>query len=198
MEFESNVFINCPFDPDYHTLLRPLIYTIIYLGFEPQICQTTSSAVTRIERIKDMIKGSRFSIHDLSRCRPLKRKDLPRFNMPFELGLDMGCLEYGGGKLKTKRILILETQRYHYQKVLSDIAGQDIENHNDDEQTLITKVRNWFSAMDAIKEYPQSTVIHDSYKDFIRDLEMRLISLADLAVPDFIKFSKWWIAKFPS
>ena len=28
--YESNVFINCPFDKEYYALLRPLLFTIIY------------------------------------------------------------------------------------------------------------------------------------------------------------------------
>jgi len=30
--YEWNVFINCPFDKEYFPLLRPLLFTIIYLG----------------------------------------------------------------------------------------------------------------------------------------------------------------------
>ena len=47
----------------------------------------------------------------------MSKDELPRFNMPYELGLDVGASEYGGTRLKTKKILILETERYHYQKV---------------------------------------------------------------------------------
>ncbi len=35
-ELEKNVFINCPFDPEYYPLLRPLLFTIVYLGFNPK------------------------------------------------------------------------------------------------------------------------------------------------------------------
>ncbi len=31
--FDQNVFVNCPFDDEYLPLLRPLLFTIIYLGF---------------------------------------------------------------------------------------------------------------------------------------------------------------------
>src|SRR6266404_2208861 len=30
--FSKNVFINCPFDSEYNSLLRPILFTIIYLG----------------------------------------------------------------------------------------------------------------------------------------------------------------------
>lgn len=126
MPFETNIFINCPFDNDYKVLLRPLLFASLYFGLDPQICQTRSSATIRISQIKNHIKASKFSIHDLSRSKPMKKNELPRFNMPYELGLDIGCSEFGIKKFKEKKILILETDRYHYQKVLSDISGQDI------------------------------------------------------------------------
>ncbi|MEX2513643.1 MAG: hypothetical protein WD398_12115 [Cyclobacteriaceae bacterium] len=145
MPFEKNVFINFPFDNKYKNLLRPLVFTLIYLGYTPKLSQTISSSIVRVNTIKDLIKNCKYGIHDLSRSKPMKIGDLPRFNMPYELGLDIGASAYGSGKLKSKKILILETERYYYQKVIRDIAGQDIENHDDDPYTLITKVRNWFS-----------------------------------------------------
>lgn len=146
MPFETNVFINCPFDKDYTPLLRTLSFTLLYLDLEPKLSQTLSSSIIRINQIKQHIRNCKFSIHDLYRSKPLKKGDVPRFNMPYELGLDIGASEYGGKALKAKKTLILETERYHYQKVLSDISGQDIENHNDDPLTLNLKVRNWLSA----------------------------------------------------
>ena len=44
----------------------------------------------------------------------MSQGEFPRFNMPYELGLDVGAAEYGTKRLKTKRALILDTERYHY------------------------------------------------------------------------------------
>ena len=104
MPFEKNVFINCPFDADFVVLLRALLFTILYFDFEPKLSQTKSSSDIRINQIKKYIGESKYSIHDLSRSRPLQENDLPRFNMPYELGLDIGCAEWGKGKYKNKRI----------------------------------------------------------------------------------------------
>jgi hypothetical protein len=103
MPFESNVFINCPFDNDYKLLLRPLLFTVLYLGYKPRLSQTQSSSDIRINQIKSFIRDSKFGIHDLSRCKPLKVGYLPRFNMPYELGLDIGCLEFGSRNLKQRK-----------------------------------------------------------------------------------------------
>ena len=45
--------------------------------------------------------------------------------MPFELGIDYGCRVFRSGKSKGKRFLVLEAERYSYQKSLSDLAGAD-------------------------------------------------------------------------
>ena len=49
--------------------------------------------------------------------------------MPFGLGVDIGSREHGSANLKTKQFLILERERFRYQKVLSNIAGNDIKSH---------------------------------------------------------------------
>lgn len=205
MPFDNNVFINCPFDAGYRRLLKALLFTTVYLEFEPQIAQTKSSSQVRITQIKEAIKSARYSIHDLSRSRPSKRTELPRFNMPYELGLDIGCAEFGGSPYHDKKILVLEKDRYHYHKVISDFSGQDIENHNDNPQLLIRKVRNWFSVIDEVKEYPGSNEIWISYNQFTDDLSSELLrkhytakDIRDMPAGDFIKFAKIWFQKFTS
>lgn len=89
---------------------------MIYFKLDPKISQTESSANVRIDQIKQHIRNSKFSIHDLSRSKPMRKGELPRFNMPYELGLDIGCAEFGLKRFRVKKNLILETERYHYQK----------------------------------------------------------------------------------
>jgi hypothetical protein len=43
-DFELNVFINCPFDEQYYPLLRPLLFTVVYLGFNPRIASERSDS----------------------------------------------------------------------------------------------------------------------------------------------------------
>ena len=51
MGFDRNVFVNCPFDEEYLPLLRPLVFTIIYLGLEPRIAlERLDSGKARIEK----------------------------------------------------------------------------------------------------------------------------------------------------
>lgn len=71
MAFKDNVFINCPFDDEYLPLLRPLLFSVIYLGFTPRIAlETLDSGAPRFEKIVSLVKQSKFAIHDLSNCNP--------------------------------------------------------------------------------------------------------------------------------
>jgi len=110
--FSNNVFINCPFDSDYISLLRPLLFTILYLGYNPRIASERSdSGEARFQKICELIEQSRISIHDLSRIRSVKKGEYYRLNMPFELGIDIGCRRYKNGQTKKKKCLILEKRK---------------------------------------------------------------------------------------
>ena len=202
MGFENNVFINCPFDEEYVPLLRALVFTTIYLNLEPHFSQTISSSNIRINQIKQHIRNCKFGIHDLCRSKAMVVGELPRFNMPYELGLDIGACEYGGKLLKSKRILILETERYHYQKVLSDISGQDISAHNDEPKTLILKVRNWISTNTVSHVIETHNEVWIAFKQFTDDLLFTLSTshtprdIAEMTIGDYLKFAKDWINKF--
>ena len=124
MGFDRNVFINCPFDDEYLRLLRPLLFTVIYLGFNPRIAlETLDSAEPRIQKIFGLIRQSRYGIHDLSRIQAEEVGEYYRFNMPFELGLDIGCIRFKGGKWSRKKCLILEAERYRYKAALSRLLA---------------------------------------------------------------------------
>jgi hypothetical protein len=57
----------------------------------------------------------RFGIHDISRIEHDTVNHLPRFNMPFELGLFLGARHFGGRPQRGKHCLVLEAERYRYQ-----------------------------------------------------------------------------------
>jgi hypothetical protein len=142
--FEKNVFINCPFDTGYRKMLHALIFLILISELEPRIAlEREDSGEERINKIKELIRYSKYSIHDISRMEPLGKRDFPRFNLPFELGLDLGCRTYGEDRLETKKCLILDKENYRYMRVISDISGNDIRAHNAKDRDLINEVRNW-------------------------------------------------------
>lgn len=147
MSFEKSVFINCPFDEEYTELLRPLLFTILTLGFAPRISVERSDAgEVRLDKIRGLIGESKYSIHDLSRIKSGKKGEFYRLNMPFELGIDFGSRKFANGEdqLSNKKYLILGEKQYEYMKALSDINGIDIKYHKSDKVEVITAVRDWF------------------------------------------------------
>lgn len=144
MAFERSVFINCPFDEDYAPILQAILFCIIDLGFTPRLAtERMDSAENRLTKIREMIEGCRYSIHDLSRCQARTRGEHFRLNMPFELGIDYGCRTYFGDGRDQKKILIMEEKPYRYQAALSDLAGCDIQTHGANFEKALRKVRNW-------------------------------------------------------
>lgn len=111
--FEANVFINCPFDAKYLRLLRPLLFTVIYLRLKPRIAlEAIDSGELRLTKIVELIRDSKFSIHDLSRSEAASIGEYYRLNMPFELGIDFGCRLFGKPGQRNKRTLVLEAKQH--------------------------------------------------------------------------------------
>lgn len=167
MAFEENVFVNCPFDGDYLPLLRPLLFTIIYLKLKPRIAlEANDAGQARLEKIVALIRESKFGIHDLSRCEASKSGEPYRLNMPFELGLDFGCRQYGRGRHREKKTLVLEAQPYRYKAALSDLAGADIEAHANEPYRIIGVVRNWLKNV-GVTTAPGPAQIAGAFSDFM-------------------------------
>ncbi|MFT6657493.1 hypothetical protein [Maritalea sp.] len=146
--FDQNVFINCPFDEDYEPLLQAIIFTILYFDFIPRFATEREDAgEARLAKIVDLIRCSRLSIHDLSRCQAKGKGEYFRLNMPFELGIDYGFRNFGGAHGASKRFLILEEQKYRYQASISDIAGCDIKFHSGEFEKAVRQVRNWLATL---------------------------------------------------
>lgn len=147
MSFDRSVFVNCPFDEDFYALLRPLLFTIIYVGLNPRIAtERLDSGETRISKIIELITESKYAIHDLSRIKATSEGEYFRLNMPFELGIDVGCRLFKGDHCKHKRCLILVAERYKYQAAISDLSNSDVAVHENTPEEVVIEVRNWLSA----------------------------------------------------
>ena len=197
MRFERNVFINCPFDDNYLPLLRPLLFSVLYLGFEPCIASgELNSAQPRFQKIIQLVVKSKYAIHDLSRIQAQKKGEFFRLNMPFELGLDIGCQSFKGGRWHGKKCLILEVERYRYQAAISDLSNSDIASHKGNPATLVFEVRNWLDAQAGLHA-PGPTKVWANFNDFMAwnydKLKERHYSDQDierLPVPNLIKCIK--------
>jgi len=203
MPFEQNVFINCPFDASYIQFLRPLLFTVIYCGLDPQIAQTNSSFDVRLDSIKDLIEVSKYSIHDLSNMAATKKGELARFNMPFELGIDYGSKRFGGAPLTNKSSLIIDKASYRYQAALSDIAGCDIANYKDSPEQLVRAIRYWIN--DSIQGgQPHATVIWNEFNEFVSDFQQSVYDeggndqdIEEMSRMEYIEYIKAWVQSRP-
>lgn len=172
VNFQKNVFINCPFDNSYFPLLKTLLYTLRRLGLFPRFAlERFDSGEVRLEKIKELIECSQYSIHDLSCSKSTAKNEYSSLNMPFELGLDLGCRYYKTSNTcyRGKKILILEKERYSTQKALSDLSFADCKCHNGEAEELVLEVRNWFAEL-GFKNLPSGTSIWDEYNVFYFEL----------------------------
>jgi hypothetical protein len=179
-QYDRSVFINCPFDEQYTPLFEAIVFTIFDCSFQP-LCarKRMNSGQVRIDKIVELIRDSRYSIHDLSRTETSGRYSLPRFNMPLELGIALGSVRFGTGRQRNKSMLILDRRRYRYHKYISDIAGQDISEHRDQPSRAIAAVRDWLRTESDLVDIPGADNIVERYRQFRRELPpiTRLASL---------------------
>jgi hypothetical protein len=143
---------------------------------------------------------SKYSIHDLSRMESVKSGDLPRFNMPFECGIDFGIKLTNPDK-RTKKFLILEKEQFRYQKVISDISGNDIKAHKNDPEQVVKVIRDWFKPINP--KIPRYKQIWLAYAEFEFDYEEILNSegydpkdIHALTFSDIIENMTIWIRDF--
>lgn len=200
---KDNIFINCPFDKKYKPMLDAMLFTVVYCGYEPRISsEKFNSFELRLLKIKELIKKSKYSIHDLSRMKSSKQGEYGRFNMPFEIGLDYGCKVYGGNKHKDKKCLILAERKYAYQKAVSDLNGIDIASHNSKPENLVRKVRNWIrgnlSSGDIESPYDLWTYYLEFTAHFglsMTDRNFKKKDIEEMPVKEFLDLMKDWVKK---
>lgn len=134
------VFINCPFSDDYKIRLRAITYAIVRSGFNPRCAlENDDGAEIRFDKLCKIISECPFGVHDISLTDADPETGLPRFNMPFELGLFLGAKRFDP-RQRLKRALILDRDAFRYQQFLSDIAGQDVHAYGGEVGRLVEEV----------------------------------------------------------
>lgn len=116
----------------------------------------------------DIISECKYSIHDLSHTELDVATGLPRFNMPFELGLDFGCKRFGNSNQNGKISLVLDIEEHRYEAFISDVKGQDITARGNTVLEVIEVVRDWLrNELDPrVVIIPSGENIHKRYLDF--------------------------------
>lgn len=190
--YEKSVFLNCPFDEDYRPILWAITFAIRDAGYLPRSAlEERNSATERLAKIIRIIKDCQYSIHDVSRVETISGGPaaLPRFNMPFECGICFGAIHFGRPAQRRKELLVLDSERYRFQKTLSDIAGKDPDVHNNSPVTAISCVRRFLNGKNGII-LPGEGYFQERYARF----EMALPALVDnlnLTFDEIQKFQYW-------
>lgn len=197
--YENNVFINCPFDDEYKPMFRAMVFTIHDAGFVARCAlEEEDASQYRLTKILKIISECKYSVHALSRIELSANSQLPRFNMPFELGLYLGCREFGKVYHKDKSCLILDQEQYRYQKFISDISGQDIASHKGNIEQLIEKTRNYLRSQSKRENIPGGEIIYKRYVQFEDDFpaitaELNLDKPERLPFIDFSHVVTTWL-----
>lgn len=185
-----------PQDISYLPLLKCLLFTIKKIGLTPRpALERHDSGEVRLQKIKQLIEESRYSIHDLSRVTSEKKGEYFRLNMPFELGMDLGCRDYHPlEKYRSKKFLILEKEKYTTQKALSDLSFADCKYHKNEPEEIVYEVRTWFVET-GLKRIHSASSIWDEYNDFYTNLFQEKKSegftkkdIERISIPEFLDF----------
>ena len=166
--YSDNVFINCPFDGDYKDIFHAVVFAISDCGFIPRCAlENPTTNDVRINKIIKMIKECKYAVHDISRTELDRVNKLPRFNMPLELGIFIGCEKYLD---EEKSYIVLDKEKYRYQKFISDISGQDIRSHNNNHKLAIKNVREYLFHKSTRKTIPSGDKINKRFISFNKKL----------------------------
>ncbi len=201
--FDRNVFVNCPSDSAYLELLRPLLFTVVALGYRPRLSvERSDSAENRLDKICEFIRTSKYSIHDLSRMRASRPGELARMNMPFELGIDYGTRLFGPEKMRGKRFLILERDLHTFRRALSDLSGVDIKPHHNRPTGAMRACRDWFVETVGSRRPPSPGTIWYRFTDFTFDFYRARAAdgftkkdLNIMPISEYISFIQDWVSE---
>jgi len=194
----SNIFVNCPFDGGYLPVLEAIAFSIYDLGFVPRCAlEVDDGSQTRLEKIARIIAECRYGVHDLSYVGIDPTTRLPRFNMPLELGLYLGCKRFGGKSQRAKNCLILDRHPYRYRKFISDLSGHEIRAYNGTQKAVIAAVRNWLCVASQHSRLPGGTEINARYRRSRRDLPNLCAELkrrpSELTFMDYSETARMWL-----
>lgn len=140
----KSVFINCPFDSEYAPLLDAIMFATVCCGFMPRSAlESGAISEPRVARIVRALVGSKYSIHDLSRCIGEGTENIARFNMPLELGVAMArrFIE----PASKHDWLVLVPNGHAYIRFVSDLAAYDPVAYDGSVPSVVVAVMSWLA-----------------------------------------------------
>ncbi len=164
------VFINCPFDEEFEPTFGAIVFATVCCGFMPRSAlETGSVAESRMERIVRAIFSSKYSIHDLSRCKGEGSEQLARFNMPLELGIAMARRFMTPQESSKHDWLLLVPDGHQYLTFVSDLAGFDPLRYGGTTESAVPKVMLWLATRPDVVRTPTPRAVLDALPEFERE-----------------------------
>jgi hypothetical protein len=201
----KSVFINCPYDPAFQPTFDAIVFAVVCCGFMPRSAlESGTVAASRIERILTAMFSSKYSIHDLSRCRGEGDENLARFNMPLELGMAMARRFTKTRKGSRHDWLLLVPDNHWYARFASDLGGYDPVRYDGGPESVVPKVMLWLSTRPDAERMPTPHEVLGELPKFYAE-KTRLqrswggtVSWADLVLAAREIFRPLVVAQLPS
>lgn len=197
---ELDVFVNCPFDDNYRPMFNAMVYTVIRSGYVMRCAlEDDDSGEQRILKICKIIGECQFAIHDISCTEVDGDPPLPRFNMPLELGIYFGAVQYGGRAQKRKSCIIFDREKYRFQRFISDIGGYDIHSHSGNVEKMIKELATWLRGKPGGIVAGGGQALFGEYQHFWRDIipawcRVKNIEVSELSFPDYCGIVQEYVA----
>ena len=165
--------MNIPYDSEFRRLYLAYITGLIYLGLDPRATIEISGGRNRLEKILELIRSCRYSIHDLSRVRVDRASPrTPRFNMPFEGGLAVASSKLDA---TPHDWFVFETVHRRVSKSLSDLSGTDPNIHHGTVEGVMRELCNSFVRRSHHERFsvPQMMKNYRAVSRLVQDIERR-------------------------
>ena len=139
----DEVFLNIPYDKKFERLFLAYIAGISAFGMVPHATLEITDSSRRLEKIIKLERSCEYSVHDLSRVEWDRAKPrVPRFNMPFELGLCVADANRQKGQ--RQNWFVFEAVANRVDKSLSDLRGTDPKIHGATVRGVLSGLCNVF------------------------------------------------------
>ena len=177
--FNRNVFVNCPFDDRFVPCFEALVFTVTACGYRIRCALEDPNGIRfRGPKLVSLIRKSDRSIHDLSRVEIDDKNPHPRFNMPFELGVAMGAKHLGTPTQQKKTAVVMVRRRFELPRYLSDMAGGDQQEHNNDPLQVMRIVAKYLHVTPDGAHLPGPTWLAKVFRGFKKEALPRMAAAA--------------------
>ena len=167
----ESAFLNVPYDRRYEPLYLAFIAGLSGFGLVPRATVEIASSDRRLERIVKLLRGCRYSFHDLSRIQIDHGKPpTPRFNMPFELGL---AVDWALDANPRHEWFVFESKANRLQKSLSDLNGTDPFVHDGTAHGILRGLMNALTREVHRPDFEELDAIYRDLREAARQIRLQ-------------------------